>query len=100
LSFLFKKNKMHCVYILYSKKLKKTYIGETKSIIDRFKSHNQLATKGWTLRGRPWVVIHVEFYDNRSLALKREKQLKGGQGRQWIKNEILCLSYIQKLISA
>ena len=91
---------MHCVYILYSKKIKKTYVGETKSLIERFNSHNKLATKGWTINGRPWVVLHVEFFNNRKLALKREKQLKGGQGRQWIKNELLPSKHIIELLSA
>jgi putative endonuclease len=80
---------MHCTYVLYSSRFDKLYIGETKSLIQRFQSHNALATKGFTTKYRPWFVIHVEFFNSRSEALEREKQLKSGQGRQWIRNHIL-----------
>ena len=35
------------------------------------------------------MVIHTEVFDNLQEANKREKQLKGGQGRAWIRTEIL-----------
>ncbi|MFI8380188.1 GIY-YIG nuclease family protein, partial [Leeuwenhoekiella sp. NPDC079379] len=38
----------HIVYILYFKKFKKNYTGVTTDLISRFKSHNELANKGWT----------------------------------------------------
>ncbi|WP_433833364.1 GIY-YIG nuclease family protein [Flavobacterium anhuiense] len=76
------------VYVLFSEKFSKTYIGFTSNLIERFKSHNQLATKGYTLKFRPWKVIHVEFFDSKSEAMKREKYLKTGIGREFIKNLI------------
>ena len=91
---------MFCVYILYSLKNHKIYIGETNSIINRFHSHNELGKKGWTISGRPWVVVHIEFFETKSDALKREKQLKSGQGRQWIHEFILNQKHIVGLISA
>ncbi|MCF6297680.1 MAG: GIY-YIG nuclease family protein [Flavobacteriaceae bacterium] len=30
--------------------------------MSRFKSHNSLSKKGYTIRYRPWVVIYVEFF--------------------------------------
>jgi putative endonuclease len=36
------------VYILYSELHRKKYIGVTSNLIARFKSHNELGTKGWT----------------------------------------------------
>jgi len=80
---------MQCVYILYSIQHNRLYIGETSNLIARFHSHNKLATKGYTKRYRPWIVIYTEFYETRSLALKREKALKSGQGREWIRNKVL-----------
>ncbi len=77
------------VYILYSEKFKKTYTGFTSNLIERFKSHNFLETKGYTLKFRPWEVIHVDFFDSKSEAMKREKFLKTGVGREFIKNLIL-----------
>ncbi|KIA97038.1 endonuclease [Flavobacterium sp. KMS] len=76
------------VYILYSEKFNKNYTGYTSNLIERFKSHNFLETKGYTLKFRPWEVIHVEFFSSKSEAMKREKYLKSGIGREFIKNLI------------
>lgn len=76
------------VYILYSKKFDKKYIGQTGNLIARFKDHNELGKKGWARNYRPWEVVHVEFFNTRSEALKREKFLKSGIGRKWIKENI------------
>ncbi|PAM94932.1 endonuclease [Flavobacterium sp. IR1] len=76
------------VYILYSEKFNKNYTGFTSNLIERFKSHNFLETKGYTLKYRPWEVIYVEFFYSKTEALKREKYLKTGIGREFIKNLI------------
>lgn len=73
------------VYILYSEKFDKTYVGYTSDLIDRFYSHNFLATKGYTIRYRPWIVIYVEFFDSKREAMKREKFFKSEKGREQIK---------------
>ena len=77
------------VYVLFSRKFNRTYAGYTSNLIERFKSHNYLSKKGYTIRYRPWIVILVEFYKTKSEAIKREKLLKSGKAREWIKNEIL-----------
>ncbi|RAR51083.1 GIY-YIG nuclease family protein [Flavobacterium lacus] len=74
------------VYILYSEKFDKTYVGFTTSLIERFKSHNELATKGFMIKFRPWKVVYLEFYNSKTEALNREKWLKTGNGRIFIKN--------------
>ena len=79
--------KEHVVYILYSEKYDRFYKGYTTSLIERFKSHNELATKGYTMRYRPWKVVHVEFFDNKKSALKREDFLKSGAGRSWTRKK-------------
>ena len=76
------------VYILFSKDYNKTYVGFTSNLIERFKSHNFLSTKGYTIKFRPWKVIHVEFFTTKSEALTREKILKTGKGRDFIKEII------------
>ncbi|AXB55200.1 GIY-YIG nuclease family protein [Flavobacterium fluviale] len=76
------------VYILYSERFNKNYTGFTSNLIERFKSHNNLGTKGYTLKFRPWKVIHVEFFTSKSKAMEREKYLKTGAGREFIKNLI------------
>ena len=76
------------VYILYSEKFDKNYDGYTSNLIERFKSHNFLGTKGYTLKFRPWKVIYVEVFETKSEAMKREKYLKTGVGREFIKTLI------------
>lgn len=73
------------VYVLYSKKYGKTYVGFTSNLIERFKSHNFLSKKGYTIKFRPWVVVYLEFFSSKTEALKREKLLKTGKGREFIK---------------
>ena len=78
----------YMVYILYSDKYGKHYTGYTSSLINRFRSHNYLATKGYTVKYRPWRVIHVEVFTSKSQAIKREVFLKTGAGRKWIKDYV------------
>ncbi|WP_300357300.1 GIY-YIG nuclease family protein [Fluviicola sp.] len=80
---------MFVTYVLYSPVHDKIYIGYTSDLIDRFRSHNQFATKGHTIKFRPWEVIHIEFFDSKSEAMKREKELKSSRGRDFIRTKIL-----------
>ena len=76
------------VYILFSKKYRKTYVGFTSNLIQRFKSHNFLATKGYTIRYRPWVVVDVHFFNSKKEAMQMEKLYKTGKGLEIIKKII------------
>ena len=75
---------MFRVYVLYSESFNKIYIGYTSNIEQRIKSHNELATKGWTIKFRPWKIVLTEFFETKNDAMKREKQLKTAAGRDWI----------------
>jgi putative endonuclease len=75
---------MYTVYVLYSVRFNKIYIGYTSDLESWFKSHNELGTKGWTIRFRPWEILHTENFDSKSNAMKREKQLKSAVGRDFI----------------
>ena len=57
----------------------------TSNMEERFKSHNELGKKGWTLNFRPWELIYTEDFEIKIEALQREKQLKGAKGREWIR---------------
>ena len=80
------------VYILYSEKFDKTYVGFTSSLIERFYSHNLYTTKGFTIKFRPWKVVYIEVFETKNQALVREKWFKTGVGRdkikELLKNEI------------
>jgi len=79
---------MFVVYVLYSVKHQKIYIGYTSALIDRFHSHNKFSTKGYTVKYRPWIVAHVEFFESKIAAIKREKEIKSSRGRDFIWNQI------------
>jgi len=82
---------MYLVYVLYSQKFNKIYIGQTIDLIKRLEEHNtgSLSPSSYTKRYKPWEVIHTEEFETRGEALKREKQLKSHQGRNWICNTLL-----------
>jgi putative endonuclease len=74
---------MFYVYVLWSEKLLKRYIGSTENIAKRIDEHNRGCNK-FTKGGKPWVQIYSEEYISKSEALKRENFLKSGQGRKWL----------------
>ncbi len=70
----------HFVYILYSRALDKFYIGRSSDPEGRLVRHN-LSHRGFTSKGQPWEVVYTEFFDLKSDATAREKQLKGWKNR-------------------
>ncbi|MFW5656463.1 MAG: GIY-YIG nuclease family protein [Bacteroidota bacterium] len=80
---------MFIVYVLFSEKFNKIYIGYTSNLDARLDSHNKLANKGWTVKFRPWALIHTEKFSTKSEAMKREKQLKSAKGRKFIWTELV-----------
>lgn len=79
---------MYTVYVLYSEKNDKIYIGYTSDINQRLLSHNVLATKGWTKSFRPWKLLFSEEFKTITEAMTREKQLKSFRGREFIRKLI------------
>jgi putative endonuclease len=61
----------------------------TSDLIARFKSHNELGKKDWTIKFRPWKVVHVEFFATKKEALVQEKYLKSGAGREWVGSQVV-----------
>lgn len=76
---------MFTVYVFYADFHQKHYTGFTSNFEARFLSHNELGSKGWTMKYRPWKVILQEEYTDKAEAMKREKGLKTGAGRDFIK---------------
>jgi putative endonuclease len=77
---------MFWVYVLHSPIFDKIYIGFTSDLESRMRSHNVLATKGWTIKFRPWTLLYSETFANKALAMRREKELKSAKGRTFIRN--------------
>ncbi len=78
---------MFNVYVIINKS-GKLYIGQTNNIERRFLEHNEIG-KGYTAKYRPWKLIYKEKFESRKEAMQREKYLKTGVGREWIKNKII-----------
>jgi len=79
---------MFTVYILYSVKFNQIYIGYTSDLANRFLSHNELATKGHTIKYRPWIIAHTEEFQTKKEAIIRDNQLKSANGRKFAWNII------------
>ena len=78
----------YTVYVLYSSKGGKIYIGYTSDLAPRLKSHNELANKGWTVKHRPWQLVYSEQFESKTGATNREKELKSAKGRVFIRSLI------------
>ncbi len=63
----------------------------SSSLIQRFYSHNTFSTKGYTVKFRPWIVVYTDFFTSKKEAIIREKWLKSGVGRKYIKEQIIPL---------
>jgi putative endonuclease len=77
---------MFYVYVLRSLKNQRLYIGCTNNLERRVFEHNAgLST--YTRTTRPFVLLYHEVFDDLKAARRREKTLKGGQGREWLKEK-------------
>ena len=74
---------MYTVYVLRSLKNNYRYIGQTNNIDKRLAEHNSGLSKS-TKNIRPLVLDYSEEYATRSKAMKRERFLKSGKGREWL----------------
>ena len=78
---------MYYVYVLFSHKDKKLYVGYTTDFDERLKRHfsgNVTATQN---RLRLEHIYH-ECYQSSAEAKRREKYLKGGNGREQLKIQL------------
>ncbi|MDD8017635.1 MAG: GIY-YIG nuclease family protein [Bacteroidota bacterium] len=76
---------MYSVYVLYSPTFHQVYTGQTQNVILRLNRHNKrlvLSTKRYC----PWELVYTEEYKTRSEAMKREKFLKSGKGRDYLRS--------------
>ncbi len=75
---------MYTVYVLYSLKDNKLYKGITSNVVKRFIRHNQGGNKS-TARRKPFVLIYLEQFENKSNAQKREAYIKSVEGGSKLK---------------
>jgi len=78
---------MYYVYILRSEKDGKLYTGSTKDIVKR-ESFHQLGKVISTSYRKPFILIYYEACLNETDARKRERFLKSGPGKRFIKGRL------------
>ena len=70
-----------------SKRDEKLYIGWTINLVSRLKQHNRGKVKATKYRA-PLKLVYFEACLSKNQAIKREKSLKTGFGRKYLKNRI------------
>ncbi len=78
---------MFYVYILHSEKDGQLYTGFTDNLKTRVKKHNDGFVRA-TKHRRPLNLIYYEAYLYESDAKRREKYLKGGNGKENLKIQL------------
>ncbi|MBU1349001.1 GIY-YIG nuclease family protein [Patescibacteria group bacterium] len=71
---------MYFVYVLFSRSDRKLYIGYSHDVSKRFRQH-QMGQVEATKNRRPLELIYHEAYSDEQEAKRRERYLKGGNGR-------------------
>ncbi len=79
---------MYYVYVIQSLKNGRLYTGQTYDIDKRLDEHNQGVFNGYTKGKGPWKLVYSEKFNSRNEAIAREKYLKTGAGRDFIKKQI------------
>lgn len=67
---------------------KKSYVGFTNSLENRLISNNHSKNKGYTSKYKPWEIVYYFEFATKDEAMKKEKWLKSGVGREWMKSNI------------
>jgi putative endonuclease len=78
---------MPFVYIVYSAKLNKYYVGACIDLDRRLYEHN-IGHSKFTSTGLPWVLKYKEFYETLPEAKKREAAIKKMKSRKCIEGLI------------
>jgi putative endonuclease len=74
---------MYVVYILYSNKFDRYYVGHCEDINNRLIRHNSKAVPS-TKPYVPWELVYTEIFSSRTEAARREKEIKNKKSRKYI----------------
>lgn len=72
---------MYYVYIIYSEKVGKSYIGFTNDLKRRISEH-KAGSSNFTQQADDWKLIYYEAFCNKKDAKEEESFLKTGKGRE------------------
>jgi putative endonuclease len=79
---------MYHVYVLYSEKYDRLYIGQTNNLENRIKRHNsgyEAATKPYV----PWILITAFEFETREESVKMEKHWKQSNNRRKLRQLVI-----------
>jgi putative endonuclease len=78
---------MYYVYVIQSKKDKQFYTGFTRDLENRIREHNEGRVSSTRERG-PFELVYYEACLNEQDGLAREKYLKSGMGKRYLRNRL------------
>jgi putative endonuclease len=79
---------MYKIYIIFSTALDKYYVGSTGDELEvRIAKHNT-NHKGFTGGKGDWIIKYSEKFEEKTMALKREKEIKNWKSRKMIEKLI------------
>jgi putative endonuclease len=78
---------MNYVYVLMSKSDKKFYTGATSNLKSRVQKHSDGLVPS-TIKRRPLKLIYYEACISKEDAFRREKYLKTGMGKRYLRNRL------------
>src|SRR5437868_987804 len=76
------------VYILYSAKCDKYYVGHSEFVDNRLYEHKHNKSGKFSKICAPWQLIYTESHPTRSDAVKREREIKSRKSRKYIESLI------------
>ena len=91
---------MYFVYILFSEKINRYYIGATHDVQNRVEQHNTGYYRGkWSEKGIPWTLFLSITCQNKEQALQIEAHIKRMKSPKYIENLNRYPELIQKLLA-
>ena len=72
---------MFQVYILFSEILDKFYVGHTSEELEERLRKHLSNHSGFTAKAKDWKIVYQELFPDKSLAYKRELQIKSWKSK-------------------
>jgi len=74
---------MFYIYIIYSEKIDKYYVGQTENVEQRLFSHS-IGISTYTSISDDWKLVYTESFETRNEAIRRENEIKKKKSRKYI----------------
>jgi len=74
---------MFYIYIIYSKKADRYYVGQTDDIANRLLAHQSGISK-YTSIADDWILMYSELFETRNEAIIRENEIKKKKSRKYV----------------